>query len=82
MGMSYTVAGEAGLTLDAVGNGYDAKCPKCGTTNHLRMSKPLPEDNYVDVDKVNMSCSGKLVEDGEEIPCDYKVVAGQLVGTY
>lgn len=76
--MSYTVAGEAGLTLDASGNGFDAKCPKCGTLNHLRMANPHPDDNFVDVDKVSFTCVGEI--DGE--PCGYQIVEGQLVGTY
>lgn len=82
MSMSYAVAGQPGLTLDAQGNGFDAKCPKCGTINHLRMSQPHPDDNYVDVDKVSMTCAGKFVEDGDVVPCDYRVVEGQLIGTY
>lgn len=77
--ISYTVAGHPGLTLDAQGNGFDAKCPQCGTTNHLRMANPHPDDNYIEVDKVTMTCAGTL-EDGE--PCGYQVIEGQLVGTY
>lgn len=76
--ISYTVAGHPSLTLDAHGDGFDAKCPQCGTTNHLRMSRPHGDDNYVDVDKVSFTCQGLL--DGE--PCGYQVVEGQLVGTY
>lgn len=89
MAISYTVAGAPGLVLDAIGNGFDAKCPKCGTVAHLRMSSPYPDDNFVQVDKVSMTCAGTLhieadpVKDiaGYDGPCDFSVKEGQLVGT-
>lgn len=77
-----------GLTVIPFGNGFDAKCPKCGTTRHLSMSSPYPEDNFVKVDKVSMTCEGELhvaadVEKGiaaYDGPCDFKIVEGQLLG--
>lgn len=74
---SYAVAGVPGLVLDMAGNGFDAKCPKCGKETHLRMSAPYPEDDFVQVDKVSMTCHGEV--DG--VPCDFSVKEGQLLGT-